>query len=254
MIRVASLLGVLFLSVPSLHMCVAQHTKEPVSLEVATIKPADPAARNQGFDTTGRHIKIENQDLTALIMFAYGVHSKQILDEPKWTHDRYDVSGVLDSGGDPSREDYQSIVRQLLRERFGLKFHYTKRVLPVYEITIAKNGPHLEKSLADEAAQPQQTGSSSADARVVHYSNNSMKDFAFGLQYDSDRPVVDKTGLEGRYNFTLKWTPVTAKPLVDHDYPALFTAVREQLGLSIKAATSDAEVLAIDEVSPPSAN
>src|SRR5579862_3345783 len=81
------------------------------SFEVATIKPADPNDPNDGFHLKGRHIGIENQTIDRLLMFAYGVHPKQIVDAPAWAATaRFDVDGVPDTEGEPSLKQMQGMM------------------------------------------------------------------------------------------------------------------------------------------------
>ena len=85
--------------------------------EVATIKPSDPADRSQGFQTRGRHIKAQNESVTSMMMFAFGVHQKQILGGPEWMKERFDVDGVPDVVGDPNLKQMQAMLQTLLAVR-----------------------------------------------------------------------------------------------------------------------------------------
>jgi uncharacterized protein (TIGR03435 family) len=79
-----------------------------------------------------------------------------------------------------------------------------------------------------------------------------MPDFVLGLNYFVTRPVVNQTGLTGRYTFTLKWTPDSMTGLHDDAAPALYTALEEQLGLKLEPAKGPVEVIVIDHVERPS--
>jgi uncharacterized protein (TIGR03435 family) len=81
-----------------------------------------------------------------------------------------------------------------------------------------------------------------------------MSDFALGMQAFLERPVVDKTGLAGRYNFILKWTPDESNTNAPDAAPGIFTAMQEQLGLKLEPAKGPADVLVIDHVEEPSEN
>ena len=82
------------------------------------------------------------------------------------------------------------------------------------------------------------------------------------LGWDLDRPIVDKTGLTGKYNFTLQWTPAEVGPAgsngapspSDSNKPSLFTALQEQLGLKLEVQKSPIDVIVIDHIEAPSAN
>ncbi len=99
-----------------------------------------------------------------------------------------------------------------------------------------------------------QTGNNNGVEQTWKYTNNSMEDFAQGMQVFLDRPVVDETGLKGKFDFTLEWTVDGAVNSDPKAPPGLFTAVQEQLGLKIEATKGPAEVLVIDHAERPSAN
>ncbi|MGA7159039.1 MAG: TIGR03435 family protein [Acidobacteriaceae bacterium] len=226
------------------------------SFEVATIKPSVPTDQSTGFQTTGRELYIENETLESMIAAAYGVHPKQIVDAPDWSSkQRWDVKGVPDVEGMPSWPQYQEMIRTLLVERFGLKFHRDKRELPIFAVTVAKGGPKLAASKSDPDGLQDQTMSGNGVQKDYRFTNNSMAAFAQGMEYFMDRPVVDETGLKGKYDFELKWTMDGAPPQTDPNAPpGLFTAVQEQLGLKLEATKGMAEVLVIDHAEKPSAN
>jgi uncharacterized protein (TIGR03435 family) len=89
----------------------------------------------------------------------------------------------------------------------------------------------------------------------MKFKNMSMADFGFCMQFFLDRPIVDQTGLAGKYDFNLKWsfdeTEASSNP---NAAPGLFTAVQEQLGLKLEAVKAPADVIVIDHVERPSAN
>jgi uncharacterized protein (TIGR03435 family) len=225
------------------------------SFEVATIKPSDPEDHSSGFHTMGRQMYVENETLETMIAVAYGVHPKQIVDAPDWgSKERWDTKGVPDVPGEPSWPQYREMVQKLLAERFGLKFHREKRELAIFAITVAKGGPKLTASKWDMNGMRDQTANGNSVQVTYRLTNNSMADFADGMQGFLDRPVVDETGLKGKFDFTLEWTRDGAVNNDPKAPPGLFTAVQEQLGLKIEATKGPAEVLVIDHVERPSAN
>ena len=220
--------------------------------EVAAIKRGDPDSRNGGLYFGGRHVHLQNQTVEWMIAFAFGVHDRQIIGAPGWVAtERFDVDAVPDTQGQPSVKQLQDMLQGLLVDRFGLKTHTEKREMDVYAVTVTRGGPKLTRSLAGEDAVPTQTGGSRGHMR---FTNNTMADFALGMQSFVDRPVVDRTGLTGRWNFTLNWTKDDA-PVADPDAaPGLFTAVQEQLGLKLDPVKAAADVLVVDAVERPGAN
>lgn len=225
------------------------------SFEVATVKPSDPSDPGQGFHVEGRQIHVENESVISLIMFSFTVHPSQIVGGPEWARERFDIHGVADFPGEPNLTQLREMLRKLLEDRFGLKVHRETRKMDVYTITVDKGGAKLQPSKAPPNGLPDQTGFGGAQGQTMRFTNNSMAEFAAGMLYFLDRPVVDRTGLTGKYDFTLKWNPglPSATP-DDNAFPGIFTAVRDQLGLRLNAVKDNAEVLVIDELHRPTAN
>ena len=223
--------------------------------EVATIKPSDPTRFNSGFKIDGRRVYTERESLSAMIMFAYGVHPRQIVGAPAWADtDYYDVNGQPDEPGEPSLDQMRSMYRKLLSDRFQLSCHADKKELPVFVLAVGKNGPKIARNLSSTSAFPDQTihGQGNLTER-----NATMAEFAGMLQAAVlDRPVLDQTKLEGRFDFMLRWTPDSAQTRPDdaNAFPDLFTAVQEQLGLKLEATKAMADVIIVDRVEKPSAN
>jgi len=225
------------------------------SFEVATIKPARPGNLKGGFTVGGHLIYIENQIVEDLLWFAYGVHAKQIVDGPAWLETQsFDIVGQADLDGIPNLQQTQEMVQKLLESRLSLKLHREKRDLSIYAIEVAKGGPKLVRSAERPDALPTQSGGGSGGERARKFTNNSMSDFALGMQSFLDRPVVDETGLTGKYDFVLKWTPDETESTDPHAAPGIFTAVQEQLGLKLEPTRGPTDVLVIDHVERPSEN
>jgi uncharacterized protein (TIGR03435 family) len=204
-----------------------------------------------------------------MMTFAYGIQKKQIVGRPAWmTTDKYDLLAEPAGEGQPNDHQWKIMVQKLLADRFQLKFHHEKQELSVYAIVVGKHGPKLAKSQGDPNGLP---GLFFTQLKpiVLSVRNATIVDFA-GLMQGAvlDRPVVDQTGLPGRYDFTLTWTPDqfqfagTGLPVPPPDKnandadapPGLFTAIQKQLGLKLKPTKAPAEVLVIDHVERPSPN
>ena len=185
------------------------------SFDVASIKKADPDSHSSGFQTQGRRVFIENETVNAMISYAYGVHAKQIVGGPAWFgSERFDIRGLPDVDGIPNTAQYREMLIKLLAERFGLKFHQDRRELACYAVTVAKGGPKIEATKSGPDGLPDQSGRNSNGQASWRFTNNSMEDFAKFLQFQLDRPVVDQTGLKGKYDFKLAWTKDNA-PVTD---------------------------------------
>jgi uncharacterized protein (TIGR03435 family) len=151
--------------------------------------------------------------------------------------------------------------RKLLAERFHLKFHRDKKELSVYAIMLAPKTGHKMTPSSNDGDGPSMMF---PRAGYLPAKKASMYEFAQVMQRAVlDRPVVDRTGLEGRFDFTLNWTPdefqflsLNTLPAQNRDQPApnLFEAFEQQLGLKLEATRTLAEVLVIDSVERPSEN
>ncbi|WP_213804403.1 M56 family metallopeptidase [Granulicella sp. dw_53] len=234
------------------------------SFEVATIKPSKPETQGKGFRVQGRHFSTMNTSLNDLITFAYGLHDKQIVGGPAWMGaDKYDLSAQPDGEGQPNDKQWKVMIQKLLAERFKLTFHRDKKELSVYALALGKNGSLLKKSEGDPNGLPSLFF---RGLGILPGRNATMEDFAGVMQSAVlDRPVVDQTGLQGRFDFILKWTPDESQfgglgakvPLPSENAdapPNLFTAIQEQMGLKLEPTKAPVAVLVIDHVEKPSEN
>jgi uncharacterized protein (TIGR03435 family) len=248
------------------------------AFEAATIKPTDPARTqgsiglNQGGSFQARAITLRE-----LIQFAYDLGyfavDQRIVGGPKWIGGaRFDLDAKPD---DQTASEFfkmpikkqlptqRVMVRALLADRFHLRLHHETRVLPVLILVPAHGGPKLTTAANAESDEPFGPDGPPGNWKAEGVS---MEGLASGLSSLSDvdgRIVVDKTGLKGKFDFTLKWTPDNpaadqagvdsgAKP--DPSAPSLFTALEEQLGLKLEASKEPVDVLVIDSAELPSAN
>ena len=226
--------------------------------EVATVKPAAPSPDGHThivYPPDGGFSAI-NITLTALMEWAYAVPARQILDGPAWMGStRFDIQAKSDeetdgrirkASGEQGRDIKRGMVRALLEDRFGMKVHPETRVLPAYDLVMAKGGAKLPVTKSD--------GKTIGTGRTYfHGTGLTMTLIAEQLSQIAGRVVVDKTGLSERYDVKLDWTPDSA--LAEEDSaPPLFTAIQEQLGLKLDAAKEPVPVLGIDHIDAPSAN
>jgi uncharacterized protein (TIGR03435 family) len=232
-------------------------------VDVATIKPTQPGNRLFMLTMQGGTLVVKNLTLGFLMSFAYDLPARQIAGKPGWMDtDKWDIEAKPDTPGTPSPSQMKVIVQKLLAERFGLQFHEEKRKLAAYVLIVSKDGPKMTKT-ADASLSPNFLLYPSG---VLIARSATMADFAQSLQnHILGQPLVDKTGLEGRWDFTMKWTPdetqfADAPVPVPHPAddanapPPLFSAIQEQLGLKLEASKADAPVLVIDHVDHPSPN
>ena len=236
------------------------------AFEVATIKPSDPARPGQIITLRGAEIITTNTTLHDLINLAYWLHPKQLTGGPAWTvSDKFDLAGKPDAPGQPNVDQMKMMIQKLLADRFQLKFHFEKRELSVYAITIAKTGAKITRSQDDPNNLAGWNIGRSPSGTTFTFRNAPLSQITAVLQNSLDKPVVDQSGLSERYDFTVTFTPDPAqaallggppRPAADNPdaAPDLFTAFQQQLGLKLESTKAPVDVMVIDKVEKPSEN
>lgn len=254
---------------------------QPKSFDVASIKPN---ASNDhrimirfapgGFSATGMTVRM-------LIGQAYGIRDFQIQNAPAWiASDRFDINAKAE--GLPERvprELMQTLLQNLLAERFGFKAHFEDKEGQVYNLVVAKGGPKLKVSEAP-AGGPGPGGPGGPQRGMIRMgrgqfsaTGGNMANLTQMLAQTVGRPVLDKTELKDNYDIELNWTPEPGQgmggpfgaggpplppgvtlPPVDPNGPTLFTALQEQLGLKLDSAKGNVQMLMVDSVSKPTEN
>jgi len=246
------------------------------SFEVATIKPNNSnATQLQALIIRGRQFVTRASSVDDLISFAYKVQLKQIVDGQPWmATDRFDIEALPDAEGVPNTHQIEVMIRKLLADRFQLKFHHEQREMSAYVLEVAKSGPKLTPN-DSKGNLPGLGFRPGADGVTLGAGNATMADFTGFLQVlVLDRPVVDRTGLTGKYDFKCTFTPddsqfnghpprLPAPQGADSaqgsttavgSAPSLYEAMPEQLGLKLTAEKTAVDVLVIDHVEKPSPN
>ena len=282
---------------------------QPLTFEAASIKPSAPGTRGPMLQMSpGGRIRTSGMTPRFLIEIAYDVKDSQIEGGPSWINsERYDieakpedsVAATLDQlPPEQRKQKLGEMMQSLLRDRFKLVLGHETKELPVYMLVAAKNGPKLKPSdfkppeppLASEAGHfspppPPPPGGPRMQGGLMmrgpgHLESTGaeMPMLVNALSMITHKLVIDKTGLSGRYDFTLNWTPdesqlrpggpegpggpggpgglggLGAPPPADSNGPDLFTAIREQLGLKLEAQKAPVDVLVIQHVEKPSEN
>ena len=225
--------------------------------DVVAVKPSDPNSKEIGYRISGRRqIQLLRQTAEAMLIVGYGVHKKQIANAPEWVRTQeWDVTGETDVVGEPDEAQVKGLVRKLLKERFGLTVHTEQREMPVFALTVAKGGAKLKPSDGDPSALADEYEHESGGEATFAFKNARVGLLTTILDFRTDKPVVDKTGLMGRYDFTLRYTMDESRvPPEVNAAPGLFTAMEEQLGLKLEPVKAAADVLVIDKVERPGAN
>ncbi len=233
------------------------------TFDVATIKPSQPEEKRV-VQVRGTRLFTEGTSLVDLIVFAYRVHSLQVIDGPDWIKsEKFDLVMQPNMPGRPSTDQMRSMLQNLLADRFMLTFHQARKELPVYRIVVAKAGPKLTPAPVESTVT--NTASIFFSDRGMTVRNATVAEFANLLQryVDLERPVMDNTGILGKYDFNLSWTPDFSQfngkaPWVTSNEanapPGLYTAIEEQLGLKLEAVKQLTDVLVVDRVQKPSEN
>lgn len=235
------------------------------AFEVATIKPSDPKNPGQIITLRGAEVITTNVTVHDLINLAYWLHPKQVSGGSAWTEsEKWDMAGKPDAPGQPNVDQMKVMIQKLLADRFQLKFHFEKRELPVYAIRLTKSGAKITQSQGDPKDIPGWGFGRNAAGMIMSFRNSPMSQFTALLQNSMDRPVVDESGLAGRYDFTLTFTPDPAQATLLGAPPAagdnpdaapdLFAAFQQQLGLKLEPTKAPVDVMVIDRVEQPLEN
>ena len=214
-------------------------------------------------------IFIEDASVRDLLANVYGIRTTLIFNLPKWAEsDHFDIRAkVLSDDADFVRKitprQRREIFTRLLTERFGVQSHRETRTMAVYELSRIGPGPQLVENPPPPAGSPPEAikpghdarGNTSVNGTTLDATGVRIGDFCANLARILDRSVVDKTGLTGFYDITLKWQDSSGPADGSQESgPSLFTAVQEQLGLKLTGAKGPVDVLVVDKASPPEEN
>lgn len=236
----------------------------PPAFEVVSIKP-NPQRTIPSPAKTGRMLSVAKrgyagplpaelrgisgdsfEDLAAsvadLIVDAYHIRPFQIFGLPKWADfegEAYDLRAKVPAGVPASSDQVRRMLQATLASRFRLKAHRESRTIPVYELSVVKGGPKLKQAAAGMAG-------------AIEFVSLTRL-----IEQFLDRPISDKTGLSGRFENRWSQDQLLQERRAAGGtgvVPSIFTAVKDQLGLELKAAKAPFEVLVIDSVERPSTN
>jgi len=236
------------------------------AFEVATVKPVDSDAKSGRYITmqgTNRFVE-KAYTLKLLIAAAYDLNPRTISGGPAWIGtDHYDILAVTPGDVRPDHDEQMTMLRSLLADRFKLTFHREPKVFSIYQLELTKNGPKLKESTA-HSDDPVVVGPGVVYPQriVLPGRNATMGNFVSLLQRAIlDRPVVDKTGLSGRYDFDLEWAPDETQfggdvppATAAATSPPLFEAIQQELGLKLEATKGPVDALVVDTAERPAAN
>jgi uncharacterized protein (TIGR03435 family) len=253
------------------------------AFEAASVRQNKSGDRNGGYSSGSGRLTFRNSFLRGMILWAFKLDAPQLIGGPgRLDTDRFDV--VAKAGATTTDDDLRVMTQNLLVQRFALKIHTETRSLPIYALVMARADGQLGPSLhaincgSVSNGQPpcgpdafngrgRPTGAGGGGDGIREYfsgehtaagesmsSVGTIPGFASMLSRILKRPVVDRTGLEGRFDIKLRYTlPGSAEGAGDpaESAPEIFTAVQEQLGLKLEATRGPVEVLVIDSAEHP---
>jgi uncharacterized protein (TIGR03435 family) len=259
----------------------------------STVNSNIPLGAMDVFTPTGGLFSATNVTLIEYLTLAYKIFPAQlpgvVSQLPKWaSNNRYDIQAR--ASGNPTKDQFRLMMQALLADRFKLAIHYETRQIPVLALVLDKPGklgpkllPHPEGSSCSNAPQPPSSDGAtvvggypelcgviaflqpSAPGRTrLGGRNVSLAMFGARMtnaQTGMDRPVTDKTGLGGKFDFVVEYSPqVNGSQPPNADFqpdpagPTFFEALKDQLGLKLESQMGPVEVLVIDHVEEPSPN
>jgi uncharacterized protein (TIGR03435 family) len=232
--------------------------------DAVSIKPNETGSGHSHLHTWSDNADLaaENISLSGLVQYAYDVPGTRILSSQaimKTAH--FDIQAKAENAVNEQAKHMESkaldgltkeMARTLLAERFQLVVHREKKELPVYELEVAKSGLKLTSSDVKGTHVTGRLGS-------LTVQGISVPDLCDELGRQVGRVVVDNTGLTGRFDGALRWTPEDGPPPMlngepDTSWPSIYTAIQEQMGLKLEPRKAPVDVLVVDRVELPTAN
>jgi uncharacterized protein (TIGR03435 family) len=230
--------------------------------EVISVKPDKSVSGTTRVRLTPDGLAADYVTVHMLLLESYQLNEDQLVGEPAWARtDRFNIQAKI-AGPDVAAlaklplNQRRAMFRQVLTEQFHLTTHTETRQLPVYALTVAKGGIKFHPHVPDPAHPERENGSGWFDVgpgRIVAL-GSTLDYFLFGLSQNLGRTFVNQTGLTGRYDFELHWTPDDASASTADTSPSIFTAIQEQLGLKLQSTRGPVQCLVIDHIEPPSEN
>ena len=261
----------------------ARAQNKPHKFEVATIKLAAPDAYDTFVEfAPGGRVNLTNMTLKAIVGFAWSLQPFQVVGGPPWIDSTRFVVTAKPEGSAKSSE-LPAMVQALLADRFQLAVHHGTQELPIYALVLARKdgklGPRLTESKQGDctpfdvskarpqpgAARPRFCGTSGVNPSRLTAIGIPISNLVPMLQMVLGRTVIDKTGLTGRFDLSMEWSPDETQALqgppdapkpapADNTGPSIFSAIQEQLGLKLASEKGPVDVLIVDHAEEPSPN
>lgn len=283
MIQVMST-AVLGLVLPGLAAAQGDGKAGRTEFEVVSIKPTPEGPMvMMGVMDTPDGVHGENVTLPMLVRIAYGFErfptDDRVAGAPEWKDQKFNIEAKMSAAdiaatAGMTKEEKEArrerMLQAMLAERFKLKAHFASKEVATYDLVRAKGGTKLKETAT---AQDNFDGAKGRDGKPVpgswisfrmnevvgqQYSMSGLAAFLSEPAAGIGRPVIDKTGLTGKYNFTLHWRfpglHVNGAPAPPGDGPSIFTVLQDDLGLKLDPSRGRVETIVIDHVERPSAD
>jgi len=264
--------GVLALGVPG--------SAQAPAFDAVSIKVNKSGEQGARFGGRPGGIEVRNNTLRNIVRNVWNLNNLQIVGGPDWfNEDRFDI--LATAAGNPTPPQMMEMAKTMLADRFKLKVHTETRQLPIYALVLARQdgrlGPRMRLSTLDCGAPPAgapggppagavpspappppldgveipRCGTRSGPGQITS-GGVLLEAFTRNMASMAGRIIVDKTGLSGRFDFSLSFAmdPASTAP----DVPSVFAAIQEQLGLKLEAQTGPVEVFVIDSAARPTEN
>ena len=259
---------------------------QPLAFEVASIKLSNPSTNGGFIRPAGDRLTATNVPVKLLVLYAYRAGdgssflNNQLFGGPEWLEkERFDVEAKA-AVQPRTVDEFRPMLQSLLTERFKLKVHRETRDLPVYNMIVEKSGLKNMKLSEDQSGvtgpsdpskpprgTPWMDGETSASGTMLILSGNAvaLARLATTLQGLVQRPVIDRTNLNGFFDFRIRFSPQAIPAFPDRvptadglpadpsDHP-LIPILQEELGLKLQPGRGPVEVLIIDRAEKPSEN
>ena len=228
-------------------------SQQPKAFEAASIKPMELGGVMMGFSSSGSRVRLEGYNAFYLIAEAFHLRFYQILRNGAFqdSDPYYFITAKAEGDGAPTRAEFREMLQTLLADRFKLKFHRETRETPVYALVVANGGPKFRESAPDTPRK----ANHGVNGRYqnMDFTQATMEELADGIGVD--RPVLDQTGLTGKYDFKVEATPefrINRDP--DPTDISIFDALQRTLGLKLEARKVPVEILIVDHIEKPTEN
>jgi uncharacterized protein (TIGR03435 family) len=242
---------------------VAMLAQTPPAFEASVIKLAAVGRQGGGLRIDPARVKFINVPFKFLVQSAFNVKDFQVSGANGWMDtEHYDIDAVAAS---PFKDgEMRLMIQSMLAERFGMAFHRETLDRPGYALVVAKGGQKLPPPIEDRSMLFSRTPNGDV---TFAGKNVDMPGLASALASRLGAIVVDKTGIEGRYDVSFQWTPDASTPVMGKNGepapppppdaipgPSIFTAIQEKLGLRLESRKVPVEVIVIDKANRPTEN